>query len=234
MTRDPRRYVAEALGTALLVTFGAGAVMTDTITGGALGAVGIAATFLLVVAALVTALGHVSGAHLNPAVTLAFWSMRRFPTREVLPYVLAQCAGATGGALLLRAALGRVAQVGATVPRVSVATAFGVELVFSFVLFLVIAAVATDPRTPPAVAPLAVGGTVGLCALQGALTGASMNPARSLGPAVASGVFTAHWLYWLAPIAGMLAAARLFDWLRHARAHPAAREAALGVEGPID
>ncbi len=219
----------------LLVTFGAGAVMTDAITGGALGSVGIAATFAIVVMALVTALGHVSGAHLNPAVTLAFWSMRRFPAREVPPYVLAQCAGATAGALLLRAALGRVAQVGATVPHVPVATAFGVECVFSFALFLVIAAVATDARTPPALAPLAVGGTVGLCALQGALTGASMNPARSLGPAVASGTFTAHWLYWAAPIVGMVVAARLFDWLRDARAHPVVpRDAALGVEGPID
>lgn len=235
MTRDVRRYVAEAVGTALLVAFGAGAVMTDAIAGGALGTVGIAASFFLVVVALVSCLGHVSGAHLNPAVTLAFWSVRRFPAREVLPYVLAQCAGATVAALLLRAALGSVASVGATVPHLPVGAAFGVEALFSFALFLVIAAVATDPRTPAGVAPLAVGGAVGMCALQGALTGASMNPARSLGPALASGVFTAHWLYWVAPIVGMVSAARLFDWLRHARPHPAtAPEAALGVEGPID
>ncbi|MDF1504594.1 aquaporin [Roseisolibacter sp. H3M3-2] len=222
MTRDVRRYVAEALGTGLLVAFGAGAVMTDAITGGALGATGIAATFLLVVAALVACLGDVSGAHLNPAVTVAFWSVRRFPGREVLPYVAAQCAGAVVGALALRAALGPVASVGATVPRVPSVVAFGVEFVFSFALFLVIAAVATDPRTPAGVAPLAVGGTVGLCALQGALTGASMNPARSLGPAVAAATYAAHWLYWAAPVARRVAAARLSEWLRGARAHPAA------------
>jgi aquaporin Z len=234
VTRDARRYAAEAIGTALLVGFGAGAVMTDAATGGALGALGIAATFLLAVAALVACLGDVSGAHLNPAVTLAFWSVRRFPGREVLPYVAAQCGGAVAAALLLRGAFGLVASVGATVPRVPTATAFGVEFVFSFALFLVIAAVATDPRTPPGVAPLAVGGTVGLCALQGALTGASMNPARSLGPAVASGTFDAHWLYWAAPVAGMVTAARLSEWLRGARAHPAVpRDVPLGVEGPI-
>jgi aquaporin NIP len=212
--RDARRYVAEALGTALLVAFGAGSVMTDAITGGALGPVGIAATFCLVVTALIACLGHVSGAHLNPAVTLAFWSMRRFPAREVPPYVAAQCTGAVAGALMLRAALGPVANVGATVPHVSIAVAFGVELAFSFVLFLVIAAVATDPRTPAAVAPFVVGGTVGLCALQGALTGASMNPARSLGPALVSGDLHALWLYLVAPLLGAALGALAYQFVR--------------------
>lgn len=229
-----RRCVAECVGTALLVFIGAGSVMTDTLSGHALGAVGIALTFMLVVLGIIVAIGHISGAHINPAVTLALWSMRRFPARDVVPYISAQCIGAIVGAVALRATLGPVASVGATVPRVSTVAAFVVEFVFSFVLMLVIAAVATDERVPEGVGPLAIGGTVGFCALQGWLTGASMNPARSLGPAVVSGVWTAHWIYWLAPIGGMIVAAQVYDWLRGADATVVPRGVAVGMEGRID
>lgn len=229
-----RRYVAECLGTALLVFLGAGSVMTDTLSGHALGAVGIALSFMLFVLGVIVAIGHISGAHINPAVTLALWSMRRFPARDVLPYISAQCIGAITGAVALRATLGPVASVGATVPRVSTVAAFVIEFVFSFVLMLVIAAVATDERVPDGVGPLAIGGTVGFCAVQGWLTGASMNPARSLGPAVAGGVWTAHWIYWLAPISGMIVAAQVYDWLRGASATVVPRGVAVGMEGRID
>lgn len=229
-----RQLVAEALGTALLVIVGAGSIMTDVLSGHSLGAVGIALSFMLVVLAVIIALGHISGAHINPAVTLALWSVRRFPARAVAPYIVAQCAGAVVGAMLLRATLGNVASVGATVPHVPVPSALAVEFAFSFALMFVIAAVATDERVQGGIGPLAIAGTVGFCALQGWLTGASMNPARSLGPAVASGVWTAHWIYWLAPIAGMLAAAQLYERLRGANATIVPRGVAVGTEGPID
>lgn len=229
-----RRCVAECIGTALLVFIGAGSVMTDTLSGHALGAVGIALSFMLVVFGVIVAIGHISGAHINPAVTLALWSMRRFPARDVVPYISAQCIGAVAGAVALRTTLGPVASVGATVPHVTTIAAFVIEFVFSFVLMLVIAAAATDERVPVGVGPLAIGGTVGFCALQGWLTGASMNPARSLGPAVASGVWTAHWIYWLAPISGMIVAAQAYDWLRGADATVVQRGIAVGMEGRID
>lgn len=228
-----RRLVAEALGTALLVIIGAGSVMTDALSGHALGSVGIALSFMLVVFGVIIGIGHISGAHINPAVTIALWSMRRFPTRDVVPYVIAQCVGAIAGVFLLESTLGNVASVGATVPHISTAAAFAVEFAFSFALMFVVAAVATDERVPGGMGPLAVGGTVGFCALQGWLTGASMNPARSLGPAVASGVWTVHWIYWLAPIIGMLAAAQLYEWLRSVNTTVVPRGVAVGTEGPI-
>lgn len=164
---------------------------------------------------MVYALGHLSVAHINPAVTLAFWSTGRFPSAEVVPYVLAQCSGATVASFSLRAALGPVGNLGATVPILPVPEAFVVEWLLSFVLMFVIMAVATDERVAEGFAALAVGLTVGFCALMGGpLTGASMNPARSLGPVVAGAAWHSHWVYWLAPITAMMVAARAYDMLR--------------------
>ena len=213
-----RRLGAEAIGTFFLVFIGPGSVMVDAYSGGAVGHVGVALAFAFVVIAMVFALGHLSGAHINPAVTIAFWSVGRFPAVEVVPYVLAQCAGATAASLALRAMLGPVGRLGATLPAVPMAAAFGVEWLLSFALMFVIMAVATDDRVADGFAPLAVGLTVGFCALMaGPLTGASMNPARSLGPALVAGFWGAQWLYWLAPITGMLTAARVYDLLRPVR-----------------
>lgn len=227
-----RRLVAELVGTFFLVLIGPGAAMVNAWGGGVLGVPGIALAFAFVVIAMVYALGHVSGAHINPAVTIAFWSARRLPAREVIPYIVAQCIGAAAAAATLRAILGPVGHLGATLPAISIGAAFTIEWLLSFVLMLVIMAVATDDRVPPGFAPLAVGLTVGFCALTGGpLTGASMNPARSFGPAVAGGFWTAHWLYWLAPITGMVAAARLYDWLRDAKAPRAS--GFFGVQGSL-
>ena len=213
-----RRLGAEAIGTFFLVFIGPGSVMVDAYSGGAVGHVGVALAFAFVVIAMVFALGHLSGAHIHPAVTIAFWSVGRFPAVEVVPYVLAQCAGATAASLALRAMLGPVGRLGATFPAVPMAPAFGVEWLLSFALMFVIMAVATDDRVADGFAPLAVGLTVGFCALMaGPLTGASMNPARSLGPALVAGFWGAQWLYWLAPITGMLTAARVYDLLRPVR-----------------
>lgn len=231
-----RRAAAEALGTFFLVLIGPGAVIVNAYSGGGVSHVGVALAFAFVVIAMVYALGHLSGAHINPAVTLAFWSVRRFPAGEVVPYLAAQCAGAVAASFLSRAALGPVGKLGATVPVVSPAVAFGAEWLLSFVLMVVIMAVATDDRVADGFAAIAVGFTVGFCALVGGpLTGASMNPARSFGPALAGGIWQSQWIYWLAPITGMLAAARLYELLRHAepprvtgRCHPGGRIAEIG------
>jgi MIP family channel proteins len=209
--------------------------MVNVYSGGSLGQVGIALAFAFVVVAMIYALGHLSGAHINPAVTLGFWSARRFPTVEVIPYVLAQCTGAVAASFALRAALGPVGNLGATLPSLPVAAAFGVEWLLSFVLMFVIMAVATDERVADGFAALAVGLTVGFCALMGGpVTGASMNPARSFGPAVAGGLWRAHWVYWLSPISAMIVAARTYDLLRIAQPpRPTARAAPVGVQGPI-
>jgi MIP family channel proteins len=166
---------------------------------------------------MIYALGHLSGAHINPAVTLGFWSVRRFPTAEVAPYIIAQCSGGVAASLVLRGTLGPVGDLGATLPRISVPSAFAIEWLLSFVLMFVIMAVATDDRVAGGFAAIAVGLSVGFCALMGGpITGASMNPARSFGPALIGGLWQGHWLYWVAPLTGMMAAAWTYDFLRHA------------------
>ncbi|HSE68970.1 MAG TPA: aquaporin, partial [Gemmatimonadales bacterium] len=187
-----RRALAEGIGTFFLVLIGPGAVMVDAYTHGALGPTGIALAFALVIVAMVYALGHLSGAHINPAVTLAFWSVGRFSGREVASYVMAQCAGAILGSVVMRFVLGSIGDLGATLPHVGQARSFLIEWLFSFALMLVIMAVATDSRVADGAAGLAVGFTVGFCALLGPLTGASMNPARSLGPAVVGNIWSGH------------------------------------------
>jgi len=228
-----RRCLAECLGTFVLVALGPGAVMVAARTH-AFGQSGIALAFGLAVTIVVASSGHLGGAHINPAVTIGFWSVRRFRGEEVLPYVAAQCVGALASALLLGWLLGPLADHGATIPNVSVGRAFVVEMGYSGILAFVIMGVATDDRTSPAIAPFAIGATVFAGALvTGPLTGGSFNPARSLGPAIASGVWTAHWLYWLAPILGMIVGMRLYEVLRPARAADGVASQTTGTEGPI-
>lgn len=233
---DLRRLIAEAVGTFFLVLIGPGAVMVDAYGGGAIGPAGIALAFAFVVTAMVYALGHLSGAHINPAVTIGFWSVRRFPTREVGPYVIAQALGAVAASAFLRGTLGAVGHLGATLPSLPLTPAFAVEWLLSFALMFVIMAVATDERVANGFGGIAVGLTVGFCALTGGpLTGASMNPARSFGPALLGREWSAHWVYWVAPITAMVAAARLYEFLRGTsavRGVPAGQ--ALGVQGPIN
>lgn len=231
-----RRATAEAIGTFYLVLIGTGSIIVDDRAGGASGLVGTALAFAFVILAMVYAIGHLSGAHINPAVTIGFWSIGRFPGRDAGVYVLAQCAGAVAASLLLGALLTPTASFGQTVPSVATGTAFVVEWLLSFVLMFVVVAVATDQRVTTGVAGLAVGLVVGFDVLMGGpLTGASMNPARSLGPALAGGIWTVHWLYWIAPITGMVAGAWTYEALRPATApRPVSRRDALGVGGPID
>jgi aquaporin NIP len=236
MEQTARRAVAEAIGTFFLVLIGPGAAIVDAATAGSIGHVGVSIAFGLVVMAMVFAIGHLSGAHINPAVTVAFWSVRRFPVRDVLPYVVAQTVGAVGAALALRWILPAHAAAGATVPGIPVGQALAVECLLSFVLMFVVMAVATDERVAGGFGAIAVGATVGFDAMMGGpLTGASMNPARSLGPALASGTWDAHWIYWVGPLTAMIAAARVYEALRRASA-PATLPPGVptGIEGPID
>jgi MIP family channel proteins len=214
MADELRRLVAEAVETFALVFAGCGAIMVDSDTG-ALGHVGVAISFGLVIMVMIYAVGHISGAHFNPAVTLGFALSRHFPLPRVGLYWAAQMAGALVAALLLRASLGNVAGVGVTLPSGSDGQAFLWEAVLSFFLMFVIMAVATDTRAVGEAAAIAIGGTVGLDAMFGGpVTGASMNPARSLGPAIASGELSSIWVYLAAPLLGAAAAAFVYQFLR--------------------
>ncbi len=214
MADELRRLVAEAVGTFALVFAGCGAIMVDSDTG-ALGHVGVAISFGLVIMVMIYAVGHISGAHFNPAVTLGFALTRHFPLPRVGLYWAAQMAGALVAALLLRASLGNVAGVGVTLPSGSDGQAFLWEAVLSFFLMFVIMAVATDTRAVGEAAAIAIGGTVGLDAMFGGpVTGASMNPTRSLGPAIASGELSSIWVYLAAPLLGAAAAAFVYQFLR--------------------
>ena len=199
-----RRGLAEALAAFALVFAGCGAIVADEVYGGQLGRVGMALTFGLVIMVMVYATGHLSGAHINPAVTLAFTLSRHFPPRDALAYIAAQCVGAIAAAVALLAIWpDRPADLGATSPSVGVGSALVYEAVLSAFLMFVIMAVATDTRAFGAAAAIAIGGTIGLDALVGGpVTGASMNPARSLGPALAAWEWRDFWIYLVGPIGG--------------------------------
>src|SRR5258705_6884632 len=180
----------------------------------ALGHVGVAITFGLVIMVMIYAVGHVSGAHFNPAVSFAFALTRHFPWSRVAAYWLAQAAGALLAAAILRSSLGNHAHVGATLPAGSQGQSFLWEVVLTFFLMFVIMAVATDTRAVGEAAAIAIGGTVGLDAMFGGpISGASMNPARSLRPALISGDLHALWLYILAPIAGATLGALAYQFV---------------------
>jgi len=214
-----RILTAEAIGTFALVFAGCGAVMVDAKTH-ELGHVGVAITFGLVIMFGIYAVGHISGAHFNAAVTFAFAVTRHFPWRRAVAYWCAQLVGAVAAAALLRASLGNVAHVGATLPSGSQGQSFVWELVMSAFLMFVILAVATDTRAVGEAAAIAIGGTIGLDAMFGGpVSGASMNPMRSLAPALVSGDLHALWLYLVAPVAGASVGGLAYQFVRGE--HPA-------------
>jgi aquaporin Z len=205
-----RRSLAEFFGTFAMVFAGTGAIVINQVSGGVVSHVGIALTFGLVVMAMIYALGEVSGAHINPAVTLAFWLAKRFETKALVPYLAAQLAGALAASGLLLLMFGNVANLGATLPAGSVQQSFILEVVLTLVLMFVILGVSTGSREAGIMAGAAVGGVVALEALfAGPICGASMNPARSLAPALLSGNLSDVWVYLLAPVAGALLAVPL-------------------------
>ena len=197
-----RSLLAEFIGTFALVFAGAGAIVVDAKTH-ALGHVGVAISFGLVITVMIYAVGHISGAHFNPAVTLAFALTRHFPRGRVGLYWTAQAAGAVAAAAILRGSLGDHAAVGATVPSGTQAQSFLWEFILTVFLMFVIMAVATDTRAVGEAAALAIGATVGLDAMFGGpISGASMNPARSFGPALVANEWHGFWLYVVAPVLG--------------------------------
>jgi aquaporin NIP len=212
----PRRAAAEGLAAFALVFAGCGAIVADASYGGTLGTVGVGIVFGLVIMVMVYATGHLSGAHINPAVTLAFTATRHFPPRDAAAYVAAQTAGAVAAALALLAVWpNQPAQLGATVPSVGVGSALVYEGLLSAILMFVIMAVATDTRAVGAAAAIAIGGAIGLDALFGGpVTGASMNPARSFGPALVSGTWTDFWVYVAGPVAGAALGAFAYQLVR--------------------
>jgi MIP family channel proteins len=209
-----RALAAELIGTFALVFAGAGAIMVDDKTH-QLGHVGVAIVFGLVIMVMIYAVGHISGAHFNPAVSFAFALTRHFPWTRLIGYWAAQVSGALLAAAILRGSLGDRAHVGATLPAGTQVQAFLWEAVLTFFLMFVIMGVATDTRAVGEAAAIAIGGTVGLDAMFGGpVTGASMNPARSLGPALVSGDLHALWLYLAAPLLGAAVGGLAYQVLR--------------------
>ncbi len=211
-----RRATAEAIGTFALVFAGCGAVVTNAQRHDALGVVGIGLVFFLVLLAAIASLGHISGAHFNPGVSLSFFLTRHLPARDLLAYWVAQLLGAALAALVLLAVWpGHPANLGATAPSIAAGRALILEVVLTALLMLVIMSVATDTRAVGAPAALAIAAAVGLAAIAfGPLTGASLNTARSFGPALASGQWHDFWVYLVGPLLGAPLGALAYQYVR--------------------
>jgi aquaporin Z len=202
-----KAYFAEAIGTFCLVFAGTGAIVIDSVSGGAITHVGVALTFGLIVLAMIYTVGDVSGAHLNPAVTIGFTLARRFPARSVLPYVLSQGIGAFAASGLLRVLFPAHATLGATLPSGTAMQSFILETVLTAMLMFVILCVSTGAKEKGITAGIAVGAVIGLQAMfAGPISGASMNPIRSIAPALVSGHLEHLWVYLAGPILGALIA----------------------------
>lgn len=202
-----KKYLAETVGTFALVFAGTGAIVINEYTSGAVTHVGIALTFGLVVLAMIYTVGDISGAHLNPAVTLGFWGARRLPGREVGPYIISQVVGAICASGLLRLLFPGSKLLGATLPAGSDLQAFVLELILTFILMLTILNVSSGAKEKGITAGIAIGGVIAFEAIfAGPISGASMNPARSLAPALASANLQHLWLYLIAPPLGAVMA----------------------------
>lgn len=209
-----RKYLAELIGTFALTFAGTGAIVVNNITDDAIGGNGVAAAFGLVVMAMIFAFGDISGAHINPAVTLGFAAARRFPVRQIPLYWGAQFSGAIIASTLLRVLFGNIASLGATTPRGAVWVSFLLEIVLGFLLMLVIMSVAIGTKEIGGLAAVAVGGMIALGSIfGGSISGASMNPARSLAPAIVSGNMELVWIYLTAPFIGAVFGAILYCFI---------------------
>ncbi len=212
-----KRLLAEFLGTFTLVFAGTGAIVIDHASGGVIGHAGIALVFGLVVLAMIYTFGDVSGAHLNPAVTLGFAAARRFPVADIPGYLGAQFGGAFAASGLLKLLFPTDLKLGATLPAGSVTQSFILEIVLTAILMLVILSVSTGAKEKGVTAGIAIGAVIALEAMfAGPICGASMNPARSLAPAIVSGNFQHLWLYPLATIVGAIIAVPLCSGTREA------------------
>ena len=202
-----KKYLAEIIGTFALVFCGTGAIVIDQQSGGSVSHVGVAITFGLIVASMIYAIGDVSGAHLNPAVTIAFWVGKIFDTKEVLPYIVSQGIGALMASLTLKFLFPSNGDLGSTLPAGLPMQSFVLEFILTFLLMFVIVHVAKGSKEQGMFAGIAIGGVVLLEAMfAGPISGASMNPIRSLSPAIVSGHLEHLWVYMSAPILGAITA----------------------------
>ena len=202
-----KRYISELIGTFALIFCGTGAMTINEVTGGDVTHVGIAITWGFIVIAMIYAFGDISGAHFNPAVSIAFAVAKKFPWKEVPKYIIAQVLGALLASLLLLFLFPTSEFYGATIPTIDPMRAFVLEIVLTFILMLTIINVSTGSKEVGVVAGIAIGGVVLLEAMfAGPVTNASMNPARSFAPALVSGNLEHLWLYILAPILGAILA----------------------------
>lgn len=210
-----KKLVAETVGTYILVFCGTGAVIVDQVASGAVTHVGVSITFGFVVMSLIYALGDISGAHMNPAVSIAFVVAKRFSISCLIPYIIAQVLGAIAASLTLKLLFPANEYLGATLPAGSVLQSFVLELLLTFFLMFVIINVATGSKEVGMFAGLAIGSVVLLEAMfAGPICGASMNPARSIGPALVSGHFEYLWIYLSAPVIGAALAVLLWNYLK--------------------
>jgi aquaporin NIP len=210
-----KKYIGEFIGTYALVFCGTGAIIINQETGGAITHVGIAITFGLIVMSMIYALGNISGAHINPAVTLAFAVAKKFPIKDVLPYILSQTAGAFAASITLKFLFPLNIMLGTTLPAGTEMQSLILEFILTFFLMLVIMHVAHGSKEQGMFAGLAIGAVVLLEAMfAGPITGASMNPARSIAPAVISGNMQHLWIYIVAPISGAVTAAYVSGYLK--------------------
>lgn len=216
---DFEKYLAEFIGTFFLLLIGTGAIIINDLSNNALGHMGIAFAFGFIITVMIYATGHISGAHFNPAVTLAFAHVGKFEKKQIIPYILSQLLGGLSASTLLRILFGNVSNLGSTLPTLPtgsnlVLVSFVFELIFTFLLMFVIMGVATDSRAEGSFAGLAIGLTVFLGAtVAGPISGGSLNPARSIAPALLSGNLQYLWLYILAPILGATCAALTYNYL---------------------
>jgi aquaporin Z len=214
-----RKFLAEFLGTFALIFAGTGAIVINAESGGAITHLGVALTFGLIVLAMIYTLGDVSGAHMNPAVTVAFAAAGLFPFASVLLYIAAQVSGALLASLTLHFLFPQNATLGATLPIGSPMQSFVLEFILSVILMFVILNVSHGAKEKGITAGIVVGAVIALEALfAGPICGASMNPARSLAPAIVSGHLEHLWIYLVAPVLGMLVAIPLYRLVRHSSA----------------
>lgn len=210
-----QKVVAEIIGTFFLIFIGCGSVVIDKKTNGSITHLGVSIVWGLAVMIIIYSIGHISGAHLNPAVTLAFAAVRRFPWTQVPAYIGAQVFAAICAGFVLRLMFGDVAYIAATVPSGSDMQSFVLEIFVTFLLMFVISAVATDTRAIGELAGMAVGATITMnAAISGPISGASMNPARTIGSAVAGNKYTSIWIYMVAPVLGAILGAMSYNMIR--------------------
>jgi len=211
-----KNYISEFIGTFAMIFCGTGAMTINEITGGDVTHVGIGITWGLIVMAMIYAFGEISGAHFNPAVSIAFAFAKKFSWKEVPKYIFFQVAGAFAASLVLMWLFPKSELLGATIPTVDVWRAFVLELILTFFLMVVIINVSTGSKEAGMMAGIAIGSVVLLEALfAGPITNASMNPARSLAPNIVSGNIKGLWLYILAPIIGALLAVVSCKFVKH-------------------